>query len=121
MQAGRGTAFAWIHGDGSRPMVNLRLMDNGAEVWQFQAFHTAVFWHGWRCIFWDVWPERSTPQHADWWAGDADEQMQPPLTFRGLVIDDCGALNYVDPIPPSEQTGEIGLGPVYYVPWQQGR
>jgi hypothetical protein len=119
LDAAAGTVFAWIKGDGSGNLCTFRFQDATGEVLQLHRFTTSTYWKGWRCVFLDTYLDRDL-YWIDHWGGDNNGLIDPPLTFQSIVIDDIGPQEQSAEFPLSAARGRIGIGSVWFVPWDEG-
>jgi hypothetical protein len=116
LNAGAGTLFAWIRGDGSGMIVTFRVQDGKGEFWQITPQNGFMLWTGWRCVPLDLMAGDARSVFSNW---GGDGVLDPPLTFHSNIFDDWTGPTRLDEIPPSPPKGRVAVGPVWFVPWAE--
>jgi hypothetical protein len=112
-----GTVFGWLKGDGSGSSYTFRFEDATGEIMQLHGQGDSIPFRSWRCVFMDTLPSRRM-HWIDHWGGNNDGVLDPPISFRSILIDDVSPAEKAPDVPASAAKGRIGFGPAWFVPWQ---
>lgn len=105
-----GTLAVELFGDGSNNLLRFRFRDAGGRVWSANWAQALIDWSGWKTLYLDT---RTLLDPLS--PGPATMPDKFPLSFQGLVVDDCSPQDRM-PGVESGRKGELSLGRLTFYP-----